>query len=414
MSDGNDARGLTRRQLLAASSVGAVTAGTTLASGCAVGQLAQVPPAVRMAALAPERAVESGALWEQFCETLKPLARHVAGGAAPDDPLARVEGLRCLSRLVSLGLDRFLEYGDPLFPAFYDLQTETRKYLGDNPDQSYRVASIDGGEVYRVRGNARGAAGIELGVYAGTFRSDDEGPSRRLVASLDEAELVLDEKGDFEVTLGGEPGAGNHLALSEDANALLIRTYFWDRELRRSHRLPRIERLGRGDAAPTLTPEALVRGFIAAVAFVDGSLAWWNAFEGFDSPDNTLIVMPDDGSVQTPRQVRYMNGWVAPARDEAFVVELRPQDEPSYWSFALQNVWGETPDWRFRPVIRNNRELERSADGSVRIVVAHADPGVANWMDMSGHERLLLSLRWRGASALPRADTRLVPLAQLA
>ena len=406
--------GLTRRQLLAAGSVGALAAGTGIGSGCAAGRLAQVPPAVRMAALDPSGAVESGALWEQFCEALKPLARHVAGPDAPKDMLARTEGIRCLSRLVSLGLDRFLEYGDPLHPDFYDLQTVTRKYLGDNPDQSYRVASIDGHHRYRVRGSARGAAGVEVGVYAGTFRSDDEGPARRLVASLDESSLALDEDGEFEITLGPEPGDGQHLQISEDANALLIRTYFWDRELRRAHLRPRIERLDHDGDGPLLTPEALVRGLIGTVAFVDGSLDWWSGFEGFRAPDNVMITMPDDGSVQTPRRVRYINGWVAPKREEAFVLEFTPKDEPSYWSWALQNVWGETPDWRYRPVVRNNRELVRRPDGSVRIVVSHRDPGVDNWMDMAGHARLVLSLRWRGESPLPGVVSRVVPLARLA
>ena len=61
---------------------------------------------------------QSTAAWERFCDSLKPLARHVSGGPALEDPLLRTEGLRCLSRLVSLGLDRFLEHGDPRFPDF--------------------------------------------------------------------------------------------------------------------------------------------------------------------------------------------------------------------------------------------------------------------------------------------------------
>ena len=51
---------------------------------------------------------------------------------------------------------------------------------------------------------------------------------------------------------------------------------------------------------------------------------------------------------------------------------------------------------------------------AVRIAIAHRDPGVDNWMDMSGHRRLPLSLRWRGESALPEVATKVVPLSQLA
>ena len=123
--------------------------------------------------------------------------------------------------------------------------------------------------------------------------------------------------------------------------------------------------------------------------------------------------MPDDGTVQTPSRVRYLNGPVALEPGEAFVVEFTPQGEPGYWSWVLQNVWGETPDWRDRPVILNHRELMRDGTGRIRIVVAHENPGVPNWMDMAGRQRLLLSLRWRGESALPHVTTRVLGVREL-
>jgi hypothetical protein len=375
---------------------------------------AAAPAAVEAQSAQAERISAAGAaaIWERFVEALGPLARNALGDASEGAGLHELEGIRCLTRLLSLGFDRFLEHADPSHPSFYDLQTPVRKYLGDNPDQTYRAAAIDGRGRYRVRGTVAGAAGIEVGVYAGVFQAG--GAKRRLVASIDDRTLRTGEDGSFELTLGPGLGEENHLSLAPDAHSLLIRTYFWDRTLRLAHAQPTIERLDVAGPPPPLSSDALMRGLLGAVAFVDGSLAWWNTFQGTKTGDNQLIVMPDDGTVQTPSLVRYLNARVVLAPDEALLLEFAPKDEPDYWSWVLQNEFGETPDWRHRPVVLNNRELRRDAAGGVKIVVAHGDPGVPNWMDMAGHERMLLSLRWRGESALPAVATRVVKRDELA
>ena len=81
---------------------------------------------------------------------------------------------------------------------------------------------------------------------------------------------------------------------------------------------------------------------------------------------------------------------------------------------AIRNLGDEVENYRWNFLIKNNRELERSKEGRIRIVVAHRDPGVANWMDMAGHRKLLLALRWRGEEPLPGVMTTLVPIASLA
>lgn len=422
--------GLTRRALLAKATAGALTASATVAaSGCAVvgthAAALGAPEAVRplIHDLAnPADAVSSGDAWVAFCDSLKPLAQHVTGPSSLGDLQIQTEGIRLLGRLVGLGLDRFVENGSPEHPSFFDVQTATQKYLGDNPDQTYRSAAIDGSGTYLIRGNARDAAGVEVGLYAGSFRSDDENPNggRRLVDSLDETSISMEEDGSFEILVrpkSGDASEGveenlprNVLNSEPDANAILIRTYFWDRKRRQEHRMAEINRLDITEPRPALTPESLLRGFIATTMFIDGSLTWWNSFQEIQAAPNTIVEMADDGTIQTPSQIRYLNGLVEIDPSQAFILDFDTTAEPHYWSWVLQNVWGETPDWRDRPVVLNNRDVERDASGRVRIVVAHRDPGHANWMDMSGHPRLLLSLRWRGESPLPDVATKVVTL----
>jgi hypothetical protein len=128
---------------------------------------------------------------------------------------------------------------------------------------------------------------------------------------------------------------------------------------------------------------------------------------------NELIEMPDDGSVQTPSLVRYYSGIVELGEEEALEIEFMPKDEPKYWAWVLTNAFGETPDWRYRPVVLNNRDVKREANGRVRIVIAHRDPGGVNWMDMAGHRELYIGMRWRGKSRLPKLKTRIVSIHDL-
>ena len=171
-----------------------------------------------------------------------------------------------------------------------------------------------------------------------------------------------------------------------------------------------IERVDITMPRPPIDPASLIRGFIATAMFIDGSLTWWNKLKEIQTTPNAIFEMADDGTIQTPSQIRYLDGLVEINPDQTLILEFDTKDEPTYWSWVLQNVWGETPDWRDRPIVLNNRDVERDSSGRVRIIVAHSDPGQANWMDMSGHSRLLLSLRWRGKSPLPIVTTRVAPL----
>jgi hypothetical protein len=47
------------------------------------------------------------------------------------------------------------------------------------------------------------------------------------------------------------------------------------------------------------------------------------------------------------------------------------------------------------------------------MVLAHRDPGVANWLDTAGHRCGTLCFRWIGAAEIVHPSTRVVKLADL-
>ena len=70
--------------------------------------------------------------------------------------------------------------------------------------------------------------------------------------------------------------------------------------------------------------------------------------------------------------------------DEALLVEVTPP-EGLYWSYSLGNPWWETIDYAGHQSSLNGHQAEVDDDGILRVVIAHEDPGVANWLDTAGH-----------------------------
>ena len=75
------------------------------------------------------------------------------------------------------------------------------------------------------------------------------------------------------------------------------------------------------------------------------------------------------------------------------------------------------------PIIRcagwswtSSRLALRWPDGSLRFVIAHRDPGLAdtNWLDTAGHDRGFWNLRWMEPSEDRLPTLRLVKFSELA
>ena len=93
---------------------------------------------------------------------------------------------------------------------------------------------------------------------------------------------------------------------------------------------------------------------------------------------------------------------------EALIFEFEPPDA-RYWHVQLVDLWFGSLDYANRQTSLNGHQLRRDADGRVRVVVAHEDPGVPNWLDTAGHREGILQYRyvWTRNEPVPRA--RIVP-----
>ena len=99
--------------------------------------------------------------------------------------------------------------------------------------------------------------------------------------------------------------------------------------------------------------------------------------------------------------------------DHALLIECDTPDA-GYWNFTIHTMpWFESGDFGRHQTSLNHRQTHIDADGKFRIVVAHADPGVPNWITTEGRAQAMITYRWVWARTKPIPQSRVVALVDL-
>jgi hypothetical protein len=203
--------------------------------------------------------------------------------------------------------------------------------------------------------------------------------------------------------------------MEADTSLLIVRQTCLDRKRERTAELA-IERIG-GERAPApITPAFVDRGLAQAAAYVAGTAGLFADWaEGFARRKNVLPRLDPAvaAAAHGDPSITYYHGYWQLAPDEALVIELVPP-ACEYWNFQLNNHWMESLDYRYHRIALNHSQVTKRPDGSVRLVVAHADPGVPNWIETAGHRRGTMCLRLVGAQVLPEPRTRVEKFPEVA
>jgi hypothetical protein len=343
----------------------------------------------------------SGEAWNHLLEKLKRVGDAVLSDSVPHGPVDTASGFRHLLVLLGIGIDELLRRGLDQVPAIKPSGMDAAYKWGmECPDCIYVGSALTGGNTYRLWGNRGSAHYVGLQVMAGMGSSAN--------ALLDDFELDAD--GNFEIVLSAEPHEGNWLPLDEGATMLVVRHFFYDWE----HEVPvtmSIEPLSGPTTVDRNGPvgpmTAMARQVIALGDFLEENL---NFFLGFSNPEqpNTFLPPLDGTAMGAAAENRPVIGSWRLGPDEALVIEVTPP-EGLYWGYSLGNIWWETIDYGNRQSSLNGFQAEVDDDGKVRVVVAHHDPGVANWLDTAGHSEGPIILRCVRTESAPVPETRVVP-----
>ena len=348
--------------------------------------------------------VVSGRAWAEFCDTLKAAGDLVQDRATCD--LDRIEGYRFLSRLARGGLYSSIETGDVRFPVLTAIPDQV-KIGSDNPDSLYVSGNIDGRLNYRLWGHRGTVHYLSFTAFTGNYGRGQERLGQ--AGFLHGGDLILDGDGHFEIFVGPERRDGNWLRTDPEPTVVAIRQFFLDRD----DEMPvsvQIECLDHDDLPPPLSAERFGRALESAAAFVAGVstvfTGWVDELAIKARNALTLDVGPMQGAWGDPNQI-FRHGTYDLGEGEALLIEFTPP-ECFYWNFQVDNRWMESLDYRRLPVTVNKRTARYEPDGSVRIVVAAADPGFGNWMSTDGHRFGAIGLRWNQATEDVEPEVRVV------
>jgi hypothetical protein len=356
--------------------------------------------------------IVSGKAWDEFCDTLKAAGASLNFPGTPRDPFNQAEGYRYLTRLTRAGLEAFVEYADADAPVIHRVAHETVKLGADNPDNYYQTARIDGRYDYRISGLRNTVHYLGFGTQIGHY---GQGGGLPPTGYLEASEMEISADGHFTLHISAKEQPGNWLPMTEESGTLIIRQTHLDR-LNETPADLVIERVGAGGNPGHATPKLIDEGLASASTLVAGaSLLFAKWARDFQKHSNQLPMFDQEVSNQAggdPNLTYYHSHW-ALGPDEALVIDATPP-VCEHWNFQLNNYWMESLDYRYYTIHTNMHLAQYRDDGSVRIVVAHADPGVPNWINTVGHSSGTMCFRWFRAQEKPQPLTRVVKFADVA
>jgi hypothetical protein len=365
------------------------------------------------------------AAWQEFCTRLQEAGERVFKDYNPAAPLHRADAFRFLTQNLGQAFDLALETKDTKYPALHAFCGPNRKLGGDAADFVYLQAWIDGESVYRISGNKGTARFLNFTVQGprpekqpGTDWPSLHEPFGDIPeANLFGQQLQTAWDGSFELYLGGPKREANWLPTTPGTRKLFLRQGFdrWDELPARL----RIERVGMTEPRPVPTPQTMVQAMDWAGTFVTGLMNDWpdhpyhygNAVD----PVNVNRFPPDpagDLASDRKRGRAVANMCWQLAADEALIVEFNAHD--GFWMMSNMGVFFNSMDYLYRPVSYTPSRTKVDADGKVRLILTHEDPGYHNWLDTQGFERGNLTYRNLQSDASTTFSTQLVKRSALA
>lgn len=325
---------------------------------------------------------------------------------------------RAVMHMLEGGLLGFFEH-EPSHPTFRRIVSPTRKFTGDNPDAIYYDAPIRDDRAYRVRGRMDGAVYVSFTIEVDTH---DGRMAQRTGGVLNDTQFDVADDGSFEVVLGGPPRERGWLALDEGASRITTRHYYENDSAAaadpRRHAALEIAPLEPAPPPPAPDDASVAAGIRRVGAFVRSRTLEQRPMSEAEQPPFVSIVpnsfpapvVPGDFGLAAFDAAYSMAPFVI-GPDDALVMTGRwPRCRCA--NVSLWNRHMQTFDYANRQVSLNRAQTRLEPDGSFRMVLAHRDPGVPNWIDTEGRPFGMVFWRFmlaEGPIETPR--TELVPFA---
>ncbi|MCH8064874.1 MAG: hypothetical protein IIC90_03485 [Chloroflexi bacterium] len=333
---------------------------------------------------------------QPFIEAVREAETIIAGAPHVESEQDLLEGYDYLSGSIRAALQAAWSR-DSEHPRFIRSATPYTKVGLDNPDTLYFSARIQDDAEYVVSGTRGTTTDLSFQIMNGDY-SPAQAPDS--LAAFDDREFSIAEDGSYELTFGpAKAKAGpNYFTLGPGAAMLLVREVYSDWVNERPGTI-RIHRVDTGGTAPlALTGDVLARRYKLAGKILLSQLKTFLAFpEWFylKLPVNTLTeprLTPGGLTTQYSAVGHYEL-----ADDQAMIVTVPASDAP-YQGIQLGSMWYISTDFINHQTSLTADQARIDSDGKIRFVICERNPGVANWLECTGHRRGYVQIRWQRVS----------------
>jgi hypothetical protein len=324
------------------------------------------------------------------------------------------EGYEYLAGSIRASLQMAWAY-DRDFPFFTQSTGPYTKMGLDNPDTLYFHAYIREDAEYVVSGRRGSTADLSFQVLNGDYSPVDVPDS---LAAFDDRAIDIAEDGTFEIRFGPGKAGPNYFHLGDGSAMLIVREVYsdWANEQRGMIRIRRVDTTG--SAPPAAGKDLMAKRYGVAGKMLIGRLKTFLAFPNWFYLKLPVNTMTEPRSTPGGLTTQFSSvGHYDLADDEAMIITV-PASEAPYQGFQLGSMWYISLDYINHQTSLTADQSRIDPDGKIRFVVTERDPGLANWIETTGHARGYLQIRWqRLARDLKPEDgpeVEVVPAAELA
>jgi hypothetical protein len=340
-------------------------------------------------------------LTQSFADAVLEAEKVIAGAAHVNSAQDLAEGYDYLAGSIQASLHLAWAYQRD-FPYFVQSTGPYTKMGLDNPDALYLHSYVREDAEYVVTGRRGSTRDLSFQILNGDYSPVDVPDS---LTAFDDRDIDIAPDGSFELRFGPpraapgrQDGPGNYFALGPGSAMLVVREVYsdWAAERRGTLRIQRADKIGQ---APEPPDEALLaKRYTVAGKILLSRLRTFLAFPDWfylNEPVNTMTAprrTPGGLASQFSSAGHFDLG-----PDQAMIVTVPDagRDLAPYQGIQLGSMWYVSLDYINHQTSLTADQARRDPDGKLRFVLTQADPGLANWLELTGRHRGYVQIRWQ-------------------
>ncbi|HEV2373197.1 MAG TPA: hypothetical protein VGS19_13600 [Streptosporangiaceae bacterium] len=335
-------------------------------------------------------------LTQSFADAVVEAERIISGASHVKTEQDLAEGYEYLAGNIRSALELAWAY-ERDFPYFVASVGPYTKLGLDNPDTLYFHAYLRDDAEYIVTGCRGTTTDLSFQVLDGDYSPVTVPGS---LAAFDDREIEIAADGTLEVRFGpakDSPGP-NYFTLGPGSAMLLVREVYsdWASERRGTITVRRADRAGSAPPAPATGAQG--KRYTVAGKILLSRLRTFLAFpEWFylNLPVNTLTEpRPTPGGLASQFSSA---GHYDLDDDQAMIITVPAAGRATapYQGIQLGSMWYISLDYINHQTSLTADQARVDPDGMLRFVVSERDPGVVNWLELLGHRRGYVQIRWQ-------------------